>query len=235
MRTTIISLLFLLSFSAAAYGADVRDEPVLKNRRLYRGARHEITPAVGVTLFDHYQHHVFVGVGYKYFIFDWLGVGGEFLYAAPVLTSLGNDVKSEYSKPGTENDPNFGTTVTSSHIQFMANAVIELTPLSGKAMILSQVPFAYDFHVMGGAGFVNVKGEGSLDDKPGFSPFFGAGMRFFVTPGIAVSLDVRDYMVNMVEAGSLEGLNKSASFVHNVAFMMGVNFLLPFELATSKN
>jgi len=234
MRTTLVTLLFLVGFSAVAQAADLRDEPVLKNRRLYRGQRHELTPNVGVTLFDHYQHHVFVGVGYKFFVFDWLGIGGEFLYAAPVLTSLAADVKDEYAKPGTDPDLQ-NTTVTASHIQLMANALVELAPLSGKAMILGQVPFAYDFHVLGGAGFVNVVGQGSIENKPGFTPFFGAGMRFFATPGIAVSLEVRDYMVNMVEAGSIDGLNKSASFVHNVAFMMGVNFFLPFELATSKN
>jgi len=225
MRTTILSLLFLLTVSTTATAADVLEEPVLKNRRVYHADRHEITPILGFTLLDHYQHHVLIGVGYKYFIFDWLGVGAEALYAAPLSSSLKQDIEDGY---GT-------VTVSTSKIQFMANAILELTPLTGKAMILSSVPFAYDFHVVGGAGFVSVKGEGSIEDRPGFAPMFGAGMRFYVTPGIAVSLEMRDYLVNMVEAGSIDALDKSAAFVHNVAFMLGVNFFLRYDLLTSKN
>lgn len=235
MRTTILSLLFLLTLGTTAKAADVLDEPVLKNRRVYHADRHEISPVLGITLLDHYQHHVLVGVGYKYFVFDWLGVGAEALYAAPLSASLKKDIESGYGNEALAGSPVFGTTVSNSTIQFMANAIVELTPLTGKAMILSRVPFAYDFHVVGGAGFVSVKGEGSIDDRPGFAPMFGAGMRFYVSPGIAVSLDVRDYLVNMVEAGSIDALDKSAAFVHNVAFMLGVNFFLPYDLLTSKN
>jgi outer membrane beta-barrel protein len=225
MRTTILRLLFVLALAPAANAADIKGEPVLKNRHLYRADRHEITPILGLTLLDHYRHHVLIGVSYKYFVFDWLGVGAEALYAAPIASSLAKDI-----------DDNLGDiTLQSSKIQFLANALVEFVPLSGKAMILSSVPFAYDFHVVGGAGFASVKGEGSLDDDPGFSPMFGGGLRFFVTPGIAVSLEVRDYLVSMVEAGSREALNKSPSFVHNISFMMGVNFLLPFEYKSSKN
>jgi len=225
MRKVMLAGLCLLVFASQTMAADLSGEPIIKRRTLFRGQRHEIAPRLGVTLLDHYQHHMLMGVSYQYFVFDWLGIGAEALYAAPFDSSLTKDIEAGYETQ----------TVTTSSLQLLLNAAIELVPLAGKAMIMNHVLFAYDVHVTGGVGMAKVAGEGSLDDRFGFSPMFGGGMRFFLTPGIALSLDVRDYLVSMVEAGSITDLNKSADYRHNVAFMMAVDFLLPFETKASKN
>ncbi len=120
--------------------------------------------------------------------------------------------------------------VVSSKIQLITNAIVELAPLSGKATFMNKGLFYYDFHVVGGVGFATVKGAGSIEDSSGFSPMFGAGARVFFVPGIALTIDFRDYLVSMVEAGSAVELNKSASYVNNFTLMFGVDFMLPFDL-----
>jgi outer membrane beta-barrel protein len=227
MRKLLITALMLLAFASSALAVDLGGEPVIRTRKLWRDGRHELTPQFGVTVLDHYRQHFLLGIGYRFFPLEWLGVGAEGLFAMGRDTGLTSDIKSEYAtlRPDFE--------VKTSSIQFLLNAVVELTPLSGKALVLDDLLVYYDIHFLGGAGFASVRGD---FPKQGFSPMFGAGTRFFITPGIGITLDVRDYLVSFIESGSAprplgqSDLVKSADYHHNVAIMLGVDFLIPYDL-----
>lgn len=222
-RTILVCLAVLVSTSALA--GDISGDAVIKNRVLWRDGRHQLSPLLGATLLDHYQQHILIGAGYKYYPLEWLGIGAEVLYASGLPTSLVDDIEAGWAAQDRAIE------VTSSRIQLITNAIVELAPLSGKATILNKALFYYDFHVVGGIGFATVKGAGgSIEDSAGFSPMFGVGTRIFLLPGIALTLDFRDYLVSMVEAGSAIELNKSASYVNNFSLMFGVDFMLPFDL-----
>lgn len=228
MRKLLLSSLIVLLLTGAAGAADLSKEPIIRNRKIFRGGRHAISPVIGATVLDHYRQHTLLGAAYTYYIFDWLGVGAEGLYAIGINTSLTEDIEDDYARQG---EP---LTVANSSLQLLANAMVHVVPFAGKATLLRRWVFYYDFHVVGGVGFAQTKGRGAIEDGAGFSPMFGGGARVFVTPGIAISLDFRDYLVSMVEAGSKAGLEKSPDYRNNLAFTLSVDFLLPNELTTTK-
>ena len=93
-----LAVIFTTGTLNAGTGDPLADAPVIKHQRMYRKARHEISPLFGLTFNDHFRKSFLNGVGYTYHISDWFGVGASAMYGLSWNTSLTEQMEAEYAK-----------------------------------------------------------------------------------------------------------------------------------------
>lgn len=216
-----IATLAGLSSTARAENPLLDDAPpVLRTRPLLDG-RHIIAPQFGATLGDPYVRNLMAGVYYRYHLTSWLGLGADVWVGGGVDTKLTDDINAELSRP----DQPFAISTTS--IRFLANAVLELVPLSGKAILFSDALVRVDLHIDVGIGVAMVAGGDRIDDSASLSPMFGVGVRIFPSRWLSIGVDIKDYFINRALASSRDGSVPEATFGQNWLFGLSIGFSFP--------
>ena len=228
--TGIVALLcaaILLPTSSYAQHSDLSTAPPIRGEVPLRAERHQITPVIGMSFDDPYLRDLSVGIKYRYYFTNWLGVGVDIAANfAHVETSLSEKIEAKTSQPGESGAP------STSGLGVLGAATVTLVPIYGKFMFLGKFPVAYDVHVFGGAGFATTDSQNPdrIKDTVVFSSMFGFGVRFFLSDWIAVEVDVQDYMMTRVLAAPYFVDNPTADFQHNWMVTTGVSFFFPPDL-----
>lgn len=198
--------------------------PIMKVRPLLDG-RHIIAPQVGLTIGDPYTQNFMAGVYWRYHLTPWFGIGADIWAGGGIDTSLTDDINRELSRPGVP------FSLSTSSLQLLANATVELVPFSGKAMLFSDTLIRVDIHVTAGIGVAMVSGSERVEDTTSLAPTFGIGMRIFPNRWFSIGLDVKDYLVNRALAARRDGSVPGSSYDHNWLYGLSFGFSLPTDPA----
>ena len=204
-----------------AQRSDLSNAPPIRGEVPLRAERHQISPVIGMSFDDPYLRDLSVGIKYRYYFTNWLGVGVDIAaHYAHVETSLTEQIESKTSQAGVSGAP------STSGLGVLGTASVTLVPIHGKFMFLGKFPVAYDVHVFGGAGFATTDSQNPdrIKDTVVFSSMFGFGVRFFLSEWIAIEVDVRDYMMTRVLAAPYYVEDPSEDFQHNWMVTTGVSF-----------
>jgi outer membrane beta-barrel protein len=196
--------------------------PVLRTRPLLDG-RHILAPQVGVTVGDPYTQNFMAGLYWRYHLTPWFGIGADIWAGGGIDTSLTDDINRELSRPGAP------FTLSTSSLQLLANATVELVPFSGKAVLFSDTLIRVDIHVSAGIGVALVSGSERVEDSTSLAPTFGIGMRIFPNRWFSIGLDVKDYLVNRALAARRDGSVEGSSYGHNWLYGLSFGFSLPTD------
>lgn len=196
--------------------------PVMRVRPLLDG-RHILAPQFGLTIGDPYVQNLMAGLYWRYHFTPWLGVGADIWAGGGVDTSLTDDINRELTRPGNT----FSLSTTS--LQLLANATLEVVPFSGKAILFSDALVRMDIHLSAGIGVAIVSGSERIPDSTSLAPTFGVGMRIFPNRWLSIGLDLKDYLVNRVLAATRDGSVPGSSYGHNWLFGLSIGFSLPTD------
>lgn len=209
------TILFIVAISVlgtaraqAQQSVNLKEMPPIMNKLLMRGHRIELVPALGVTLNDEFTRSLLLQISAAYHINDWLGVGLELTYGAPLVTGLTEDIQSQT-----------GNKVNRSYINILALPYISFTPFSGKFVVFDKYLGYADLHIDLGAGMTYVGGSGS---KATWNAMFGVGMRYFPVKWLSIIVNFRDYLVPR----QLNDLS-STKYTNNLAVLFGVGLYFP--------
>ena len=219
------AFLVLAPAVASAQRANLRDAPPIRQRLEWRDGRHQIEPVFGFSMNDLYTRTLTVGLTYRYYFTNWLGLGFDFSAAYLTLnSSLTEQIESENSAPGKTATPS-----TSSPGLF-GDVGLTFIPLYGKMMWFGKLPVAYDMQIDVGVGFLRTTTTGLLEPEMLFAPMWGLGFRLFFTDWISVDLGFKDYIADMVTVAPAGDKSGTSEWTQNFMFTFGVSFFLAPDL-----
>ena len=168
------ALLLLPSIAEAKRKSPLEGKPVVVRRLELRQLRFTITPVAAISLSQPFVHVGYAGAKLDFYIRDWLGVRGTFLYGvlsrdAKLLKALNDGGLPVGLEPGTPENPtaapvrpidqldnpaplrhDFQAGLTRN--QWLASADVVFTPFSGKLGLFSALFTEYDIYLFGGLG-----------------------------------------------------------------------------------
>lgn len=216
----ILGLLFVAP-SALALEGGLADAPAIRQQNLMRKGRHELTPALGVTLGQSYTTSLMFQAGYQYHFLDWISAGLEIGYGGVGFkTGLTKNIEREGRR--TE-DPNTYRVARSS-VGLLALAKASLVPLGGKLVLGGKHLGYVDFHVNVGVGLATINYQ-DWENPPGsmtVGVLVGAGVRYYPIKLLSINFEVNDYMVPRKEVKSAD-----SKMTQNPVFLLGVSFFVP--------
>lgn len=243
-RLLVILLVVTVSQSAWAQATNMEKAPVVKRQIDWRSMRHQLVTRLGGTLTDVYFHNLLVSVGYNYHATNWFSVGANVGYAFPMASGLTDRIEDEKKALSGKS---FAMPATSLGLMLDGHAAI--SPLYGKTLLFGKAAVAYDFYLQVGAGLMQVRWNSDLPGTFGAQDAYktaiigGGGLRLYLNKGVVFGLEVLDHIAMMqvvadrkvdptVEATkTLEGYEiGSDELTHNIAFMVSVGVMLPFEM-----
>ncbi|MBM4388223.1 MAG: outer membrane beta-barrel domain-containing protein [Deltaproteobacteria bacterium] len=227
-----IAVLFVLALTGAGdlfgKGMEISGAPPVRERNYLKKGRHELTPAIGLTISDPYVRSLVTQISYSYHFFHWLGVTADIAYLSSFNTALKEGIESELSKPGES------FIMSTSSPQFIFDLGITVSPIIGKFMFLGQYLVYWDIHINAGGGLAMVNGKEKIKDSGSFAPYFGVGARFFVNKHLSVNLDFKDYFIKSELNSTYKGTTSDKKYRSNYMFLLGVSFYLPQEITVGK-
>ncbi|MGB0647574.1 MAG: outer membrane beta-barrel domain-containing protein [Bradymonadia bacterium] len=164
----------------------LKDEDAVRNRMLYRKGRISVAPALSMTLNDAYRRNVLIGFDGIYNISDEIGVGLSGFFGLAYNTSLADQLETKRKETVEEG--------AFADIGYLVTSEIVYTPVFGKAAFAGEISVAYDMHLIAGAGLMGLSGGGDLNSAAPVGTI-GAGLRVFLDQAMAISVQVRDYIV----------------------------------------
>jgi outer membrane beta-barrel protein len=228
--TVAVAILTAGVTTAQAESFDMSKAPEVKRGIKWRTQRSEISILIGPTVEDPYFRNLMFSLGYNYHITNWLAVGGTAGYTLPIKTKLGKEIEAERTSPGNS------FSIPATHLGFVGDLHMEVAPIFGKSMVVNSGVLAYDFHILLGAGFMQVLWNQDVVnnikvDSSNFvvAPMWGGGVRLFINKMLAVTVDVKDYFAKMYTHGTSDYDVPKKSWEHNVAVMVGFSIFLPAE------
>ncbi len=193
----------------------LKGAPAVRQLRLYRQGRLELSPTVSFTLLDEYRRTILVGAMINYAIRDWIAIGA---WGAAGVVSTTTDLTDRINTTAprdslTANNVNHngnGTAAGASFadqtakIQYMIAPQLTFIPFRGKLAIFNKIFVDADFYLAAGAAFVGIQergncganGQVACSDPTSFklvsstkvAPTFGVGFKFY--PGNFWSIGV---------------------------------------------
>ena len=241
----IVAVVFggVLMLSLGAHAANIqgpkrsvldrlKEEDAVRNRNLYRKGRISVAPALSMTLNDAYRRNALVGVDAIYNFSDEIGVGVNAFFGLAYNTALADQLEEKRSDAVARG--------AFADISYLIASELIYTPVFGKAAFAGRISVAYDMHLVGGVGLMGFSGSSRLE---GASPVgtLGAGLRVFIDQSMAVSFQVRDYIVykadNVVPDIYADpgegGLSSEKSITNQFALMISYAFFFPKMPQTS--
>lgn len=208
-------------------------KPFLKVRR------YELMPFVGTTMNDNMLRHYSVGGQLNYYLTDVLALGleGQLFYRQnrEPFDLIGRQAR----RLPTVNEYDWSAALNFHYV-----------PVYGKFAILDKKLVTWEVLFTAGIGVAQSSVIERDRNFPGFSNFLiqpnvGAGMRFFLSRALTISLGFRDYiMIDKFEPTDRSAMtnatadeakeNADSSFINNVMFQIGISvwFPLSFEYTT---
>lgn len=208
-------------------------KPFLKVRR------YELMPFVGTTMNDNMLRHYSLGGQLNYYLTDVLALGleGQLFYRQnrEPFDLIGRQAR----RLPTVNEYDWSAALNFHYV-----------PVYGKFAILDKKLVTWEVLFTAGIGVAQSSVIERDRNFPGFSNFLiqpnvGAGMRFFLSRALTISLGFRDYiMIDKFEPTDRSAMtnatadeakeNADSSFINNVMFQIGISvwFPLSFEYTT---
>ncbi len=206
---------------ASAQRATLQDAPPIRQPLKWRAERHQVAPQFGFTVNDTYSRAFSVGLTYRYYFYNWFGLGADILATyATMDTALTEKITAELTQPGRSGQPSTAAP------GFLANATLTFVPLYGKMMWFGTLPVSYDLQIDVGAGLGRTTTTGLLKAENLFAPMWGIGTRLFFNDWVALEIGIKDYFMNYAPrapAGDTEGAKE---WTQNFVFTVGVSFFL---------
>lgn len=232
-------------------------QPTVRHRQELREFRLELTPLMGISFLEDFNHAVFGGAKINYHIKDWIALGGMFGAGTAVKTGVASEILGtlpptrDDSKRGLPDQPTAERAMNK--VAWLAALQAEITPMTGKFSLFSRWFYNYDFYLYGGVGFVNRTNELPADrnaDRPqdckstegcfgqnqglGIGPTLGVGFHMYFSPAIALNVEFRDIMITDNPSGrdvNVDGtLNKDdKAFGNKFFWTIGLAFYLPWK------
>lgn len=214
--------------------ASLEEGPIVRRQLLHRASRLELEPKATFTLNDTYVRNGIVGLSGTYFLNNAFGFGAS--VGMGVLsrdTSLRRNLEGQMT--GGDQDE-----ISYSEVGFMADASLVWVPAFGKLSVMSSMFSHYDFHILGGMGFVQqsaetASGSGSADPElegVQAAPMVGAGLRFFTSDRMSLNFQLRNYL-NFNHAEISRG-NADPRLGLMTMFSVGLGFYLPGDVHISR-
>jgi outer membrane beta-barrel protein len=228
MTVAFVAVLVMLCPPSEARVDPLDGQPTIRQKQLYLKGRHTVTPSFGVTLANTYSNTVSVGVGWRYFVASWLGVGVDLGVGLGVDTSVTTQINEELS---TEGKP---FQLSTSSLRLTAAAMFEIIPFAGKFKLGAKAHGRIDVHLNVGFGMALIGGSGRIATGTSILPVAGAGIRFFPDRWIAIGIDVRNLMVKRVVSSLKDGSLPAPSWGSNWQLGISVGFFFPTELETRR-
>lgn len=149
--------------------------PAVKNLRLYRKGRLELSPNVSFTLLDEYRRQIFLGLRANYGITDWLAIGvwggaSSSLIGANIDTSLTGEIQKVNEGRNCRSaqadasecqltEVNLGNDFREqvANIDWMVSPQLTAVPFRGKLGLFGDVFVDAELYLFGGPAFVGVR------------------------------------------------------------------------------
>jgi hypothetical protein len=195
--------------------------PAVRNLRLYRKGRVELSPNVSFTILDEYRHQIIFGLRANYGIFDWLSVG---VWGGLSTSMLGVDIDTHLTSqiqtvavedrncdgnPPAEGEANYidckltGVNLSSdfrkqvANINWVASPQLQAVPFRGKLGLFNSIFVDAELYLFGGPAFVGLEqraqcGVGTCD-TPGPFPMTES-MAIAPTFGLGFTFFVNNWM-----------------------------------------
>jgi outer membrane beta-barrel protein len=226
----VTAFLCMTQTAAAQRRASLDEGPIVRRKLLFRSSRFEVSPRVGFTLGDSYKRNLLAGMDLNYYLTNEFGLGATGYFGAVQFdTDLLEQVNATV-------DPELTRDISYSSVQLLFDVHLVYAPIYGKFSLFDTI-VNYDIHLLGGfgGGILQAEGGAPEDKLSGFkpAPMFGGGVRAFITDGVAVVLDVRDYLYSAadVQSGAQE---PQTELRNNFAMSLGVSFFFPGEVKVSR-
>ncbi|MCB9514510.1 MAG: outer membrane beta-barrel domain-containing protein [Deltaproteobacteria bacterium] len=225
LRASIVAIALLVVAPTVRAKGPLDGLPPIRNQVLLEDGRHVLAPIVGSTINDAFNRNIMVGLSWRYFFQNWVGIGLDVLGGFGVDTKLADRINRELS---TEAQP-FSLSKTT--LDLLANATLEFVPIDGKFMLFGKFQARIDLHLQLGLGIALVGGDGRIQAKTALMPVVGAGIRFYPTNWFAIGAECRDYIVDRTVAARGDGSIPPSEFGHNWFIGLALSFFLPVEPA----
>ena len=200
--------------------------PAVSGHLMLKGWRHELSPGVGLTLIDAFRQKVFAGGSYSFHFGEhWAltlhGASNVFQYDSGVVQVCGG--------PGTCRPPSDEElNGLPGNISLLAGASVEWAPIYGKLNLIAEKVFRFDvFATVGGgvAQYQFIRPDGTDESGMSGALTLGVGQRFFLTPWLALKLQVTDTLYFQPTGKTNPG---EGQLSHQILFNMGFSFWVPF-------
>jgi outer membrane beta-barrel protein len=223
LNACLVALVLVTPRNGLAENPLIEDAPPVMRARPLHDGRHWVAPQFGVTMGDPYVSNAMAGIGWRYYLTRWFGIGADLWAGVGITTSLNDDIERELSTEAAT------FTLSTSSLRLLANATFEFVPFTGKAMLFSDTLIRADVHIDLGIGAAIVAGSERIEDTVSIAPMFGVGGRVFPTRWLSVGLEVKDYLVNRALAARRDGSVAGSSFGHNWLVGLTVGFSFPMN------
>jgi len=219
----------------------VEDAPLVRQELQLRGKRHELTTSLGMSMNDAFVRGWAPTVGYAYYLTNWFGVGAD-IHAN--LCAFGVDCRTALAERIQDVDPNLrsGGLDDVSVLSTLVTPYATLVPISGKVGVVGGHIVHWDMNLFVGGALVlsDNAGDGdAIEASSTLAPMIGVGQRFFIDESMAITLSLRDYIINRALNASTAGEDTGAAPVSeeidNRFFLgLGVSFFFPSAVTTSR-
>jgi len=235
MMRRFLTVLALLSAVVLASGTASAQEiqltgplagaPAVRQLRLHRAGRFEVSPTVSFTLLDEYQRTILVGRRLNFNITDWLAIGGWIAggvvhtttglsdHIDEVTNGNGSTTGRRYTEPNNyPNNISVNNLLTRSSIgapfkdqlgtiQSVISPQITLVPFRGKLAIFQKIFVDTDAYIFGGPAFVGIKERSDCPDANGVdcNNLFTTSTRTAIAPTFGLGLSF--YMGKFMSLG----------------------------------
>ncbi len=203
---------------------DERIRPVSGHLFLKEG-RHELSPAVGMSLGDPFYSKYVLGLQYGYHLGEsWmLGFNAGYAFSSPSGAVTRCDSSGQGCRLPTKEDlvrapGDFG---------FLAGLDLSWSPLYGKISVLAESVLHFDTYVLVGGGVLQtrIQPPGGFDVEEKMTPelHVGIGQRYVLSRHAALRLEVRDVLYRLELQGKA---GKAQSTQNQLLFSIGLSFFL---------
>lgn len=228
-RIALCATLALLTFAPLAYAGPLDGLPAVRNRVLLHEGRQFLTPVIGATINDPYTQQAMLGVSWRYFSHEWLGVGVDVMAGGAFKTGLTDQINEQLSLVDKTSQ------VETTSLQALLHGTLELIPLQGKVILPGGSVARFAVSAQAGFGMALLAGDDTFErefssaagGRTSIMPMFGGGVRLFPAPSFALGVDMRDYMVNRALSTDQTGAIPDTSFGHNILVQVTASFVFP--------
>ncbi|MCX7958354.1 MAG: hypothetical protein N3B13_04840 [Deltaproteobacteria bacterium] len=143
----ILSLLLIIIFSAVAFGSENESIRVLQNKAYPLNMKLELSVGGGISIADRYSQSIPAGGEIMFHPFDFLALGGFFLYTKSSETSLSKELRKQSLSA---DEPERTRT------KWITGGEVVIYPVYGKFSLFSEIAFNYHIYLGGGGGVGNI-------------------------------------------------------------------------------
>ena len=194
-----------------------RIRPVSGNL-FFKEGKIEISPSLGMSLADAFFQKYSFGLKLDYHLVESFAIGVHFSYS---LDFAGGAV-SVCDAKGCEHPTVDRLKDVPGKIGVMAGLDLMWSPIYGKLNVMAEKVLHFDTSLIAGGSLIQYQTPGG---GSGFAPalHLGLGQRYFITPGMTLRLELRDY----IYSASIVTLGNANSKVENqLMFELGLSFFV---------